>query len=94
MSRAAASFDRNYFVFLNSVRRNLPSNAKGVALFGLEPSNRAYYLAAYWLAPTPALPSPDRIPPGWLAAAYGDQQPGGWRPMAAVFHGVLYEAPR
>jgi len=93
---AATSFDRNYFVFLNSVRRNLPADARGrgVALFGLERSSRAYYLAAYWLAPTPALASPDRIPPGWLAAVYGDRQPGGWLPVASVFHGMIYQAPQ
>jgi hypothetical protein len=90
---SAASFDRNYFVFLNSVRGHLASDARGVALFGLERSNRAYYLAAYWLAPTPALASPDRIPPGWLAAVYGDTQPSGWVPVASVFHGVIYQAP-
>jgi hypothetical protein len=91
---SAASFDRNYFVFLNSVRRNLPADAKGVALFGLERSNRADYLAAYWLAPTAALASPDRIPPGWLAAVYGDRQPGGWLPVASVYHGMIYRAPQ
>jgi len=90
---SAASFDRNYFVFLNSVRRNLPADAKGVALFGMEQSNRADYLAAYWLAPTPALSSPDRIPPGWVAAVYGDGQPGGWLPVASVYHGMIYQAP-
>ena len=91
---SAASFDRSYFVFLNSVRRNLPADARGVALFGSERSNRADYLAAYWLAPTPVLASPDRIPPGWVAAVYGDRQPGGWVPVASVYHGMIYQAPR
>lgn len=90
----ATSFDRNYFVFLNSVRSHLPANARGVAIFGIERANHSFYLAAYWLAPTPTLVSPDRIPPGWLAAVYGDQQPAGWRPIASVYHGVLFEAPR
>lgn len=90
----ATSFDRNYFVFLNSMRGHLPADARGVAIFGLRRTNHAYYLTAYWLAPTPTLVSPDRIPPGWLAAVYGDQQPEGWRPIASVYHGVLYEAPR
>ena len=91
---SAPSFDRNYFVFLNSVRRSLPADARGVAIVGLKRTTHAYYLAAYWLAPTPTLVSPDRIPPGWLAAVYGDRQTEGWRPIASVYHGVLYEAPR
>ena len=90
---SAASFDRNYFVFLNSVRSHLPADARGVAILGLKRTTHAYYLAAYWLAPTPTLVSPERIPSGWLAAVYGDQQPGGWRTIASVYHGVLYEAP-
>jgi len=90
---AAAAFDRDYFVFLDSVRRQLPANAKGVALFGLEPSNRAYYLAAYWLAPTPALSAPANIPPGWVAAVYGAAGIPDWRRVASVYHGAIFEPP-
>jgi hypothetical protein len=87
----AAAFDRDYFVFLNSVRRQLPGNAKGVALFGLEPSDRAYYLAVYWLAPTPALSAPARVPPGWVAAVYGAGAFDDWGRVATVYHGAIFE---
>jgi hypothetical protein len=90
---AAAAFDHDYFAFLDSVRRHLPANAKGVALFGLESSNRAYYLAVYWLAPTPALSAPANVPPGWVAAVYGAGALGDWRRIASVYHGAIFEAP-
>jgi hypothetical protein len=88
---AFAAFDRDYFVFLDSVRRQLPANAKGVALFGLEPSDRAYYLAVYWLAPTPALSAPANVLPGWVAAVYGAGGRDDWRRIASVYHGAIFE---
>ena len=93
LAGAAASFDRDYFAFLESVRRQLPADAKGVALFGLEPSERAYYMAVYWLAPTPALPAPANVPPGWVAAVYGAGGRDDWRRIASVYHGAIFEPP-
>jgi hypothetical protein len=93
LAGAAAAFDRDYFVFLEAVRRQLPSGTPGVALRSIEPSNRAYYLAVYWLAPTPALPPAAPVPPGWVAAVYGPDRPPGWRVIAPVHHGALLGPP-
>jgi hypothetical protein len=91
LAGTATAFDRDYFVFLDSVRGSLPASAEGVALFGQERSNRAYYLAVYCLAPSPVLPSPPRVPSRWVAAVYGAERPPGWRIVASVFHGTIFE---
>ncbi len=86
---STAAFDRQFFVFLESARRNLPAGTPGVAILGAAPSNAALYLATYHLAPTPVLLAPKRVPPGWLLAVYGAARPPGWKVITPVWKGVL-----
>ncbi len=89
LNGSAAAFDRQFFVFLESARRNLPPDARGVAITGVPRSNEVYYLASYHLAAVPVLVAPERIPPGWLLAVYGPERPAGWRVVAPVWNGAL-----
>jgi hypothetical protein len=85
----AVAFDRQFYVFLESVRRALPPATAGVAILGAPASDAALYLAAYDLAPVPVLLAPDRVPPGWVLAVYGPERPPGWTTIASVWKGAL-----
>lgn len=89
LNGTATAFDRQFFVFLESARRNLPAGARGVALLGVPRTNEVSYLAAYHLAPIPVLVAPEAVPPGWLLAVYGPERPAGWRVIAPVWKGAL-----
>jgi hypothetical protein len=90
---SGTAFDRSYFVFVESIRRRLPGNIRGVAIFTPHPTTEALYLAAYELAPVPVLLAPARVPPRWLAAAYRVPPPDGWRIVARVPGGSLSAPP-
>lgn len=87
----AASFDRPFFIFLESVRRLLPRGVAGVAILGAPPTDQVLYLASYHLAPLPVLVAPNALPSRWLAAVYGPERPPGWRVVAEVPGGALLE---
>ena len=87
----AAAFDRRFFVFLESVRRRLPSGAAGVAVLGAPQTEQVLPLASYEFAPLPVLVAPRAIPAGWVAAAYGLERPPGWRVVADVPGGAVLE---
>ncbi len=89
MHGTAAAFDRQFYAFLESSRRNLPPGTPGVAILGMAPSNVALYFATYHLAPTPVLLAPQRVPPGWILAVYGTDRPPGWKVITPVWKGVL-----
>lgn len=84
-----ASFDRDFFAFLESARRRLPGGTPGVAILGAPASDRVLYEAGYELAPVPVLVAPDRVPEGWLLAVYGAQRPPGWAVLEPVWKGAL-----
>ena len=90
----AAAFDRAFFVFLESARRRMPLRTTGVAIFGMEPTEQALYLASYHFAPLPVLLSPQSVPAGWAVAMYGPARPEGWRVAAEVPGGAWLEPPR
>ncbi len=85
----AAAFDRQFYVFLESVRSSLPRGASGVVLLGVPRTDQVLYLATYHLAPVPVLIAPEHVPPGWLLAVYGPDRPPGWKVIAPVWKGVL-----
>ena len=87
----AAAFDRPFFVFLESVRRRLPRGAAGVAILGAPPTDPAFHLASYHLAPLPVLVAPGALPAGFLIAVYGPERPPGWRVVAEVPGGAVLE---
>lgn len=89
LSGSGAAFDRSFFLYLESLRRSLPPDAHGVALYVPRPSTQALYLASYVLAPVPVLLAPDRVPPRWLAAYYGPSPPEEWGVLAQLPGGVL-----
>ena len=91
MHGTAAAFDRQFYAFLESARRNLPAGTPGVAILGMAPSDAALYFATYHLAPTPVLLAPKRVPPGWVLAVYGTgtDRPPGWKVITPVWKGVL-----
>ena len=89
LNGTAAAFDRQFSVFLESARRNLPAGTRGVAVLGVPQTNQVFYLAAYQLAPVPVLVAPEPVPPGWLLAVYGPERPPGWRVIAPVWKGAL-----
>jgi hypothetical protein len=89
LSGSGAAFDRKFFVFLEALRRSLPRDARGVALYAPHPSTQELYLASYQLAPVPVLLAPARVPPRWLAALYGPPPPGEWRVIAPLPGGTL-----
>ena len=89
LSGSGAAFDREFFVFLEALRRILPRDARGVALYVPHPSTQELYLASYQLAPVPVLIAPARVPPRWLAASYGQLPPSEWRVIAPLPGGTL-----
>lgn len=89
LNGTAAAFDREFFIFLESVRRQLPPGAPGVAILGAPRSEQFLYLATYHFAPVPVLLAPDRVPPGWLLAMYGPERPAGWKTIAPAHRGAL-----
>ena len=89
LNGSATAFDRDFFVFLESIRRRLPPGAAGLAIAGKPSSDEVFYLATYHFAPLPVLVAPPRIPRGWLLAVYGPQPPPGWRIIATVPGGAL-----
>lgn len=86
---SGAGFDRDFFAFLESVRRRLPGGAGGVAILGKPASVEVVHGASYELAPTPVLVAPERIPEGWLLAVYGTERPHGWKVIAPAWKGAL-----
>ena len=89
LNGTAVDFDRQFYVFLESLRSNLPPSAAGVAIVGAPASDAAAHLSAYHLAPVPVLLAPERVPPGWVLAVYGAQRPAGWKVIAPVWRGAL-----
>ena len=89
LNGTATAFDRQFFVFLESARRNLPAGTRGVAVLGVPRTNEVFYLAAYQLAPVPVLVAPEAVPPGWLLAVYGPDRPAGWKVIAPFSKGAL-----
>jgi len=93
LAGSGAAFDRNYVVFVESVRRLIPPGTPGVAISMQRPTTPALYLASYVLAPVPVLLSPRQVPPRWIAAVYGPERLAGWREIAAVPGGALLARP-
>jgi hypothetical protein len=90
---SGTAFDRDFFVFVEAVRRTLPSGVPGVAVMTNRSSPQALYLASYVLAPVPVLVEPHGVPPGWLAAVYRVRPPEGWRIVARLPNGALAARP-
>jgi hypothetical protein len=90
---SGTAFDRRFYVFLESVRRAAPRDLPGVAIYAPRATMESLYLASYVFAPSPVLLAPERVPPRWLAAAYGVPPPEGWRIVARVPGGVLAAPP-
>lgn len=90
---SGAAFDREFFVFLESLSQRLPRDVPGVALYVPDPSTEALHLGAYELAPVPVRMSPEEVPPRWLAAVYGLPPLPGWRIVARLPGGVLLARP-
>jgi len=86
---SSTAFDRRFFIFLEAARRQLPKGVTGVALILSRPNESAHYLAAYQMAPLPVALSRGPLPPGWIAAVYGDERPSGWKILAEVPGGAL-----
>ena len=93
LSGSGTAFDRNFYVFIESVRRSLPRGAPGVVLTTPRPSTQELYLASYALAPVPVRLSSGAAPPRWLAAVYGEPLPAGWRVLARLPGGLLASPP-
>jgi hypothetical protein len=85
---SSTAFDRRLYFFLESARRRLPPEARGVAVFAPE-SEQARNLVVYQFAPLPAVVMPRPIPEGWIAAVYGPVRPPGWKHVADVSDGAL-----
>jgi hypothetical protein len=85
----ATAFDRQFYVFLESVRSRLPRGVGGVAVLGVPRTDQVFYLTTYHFAPIPVLVSPEQVPPGWLLAVYGPERPPGWRVITPVWKGAL-----
>ena len=92
LSGSGAAFDRNFYVFLESLRRTLPAGIPGVVLWTPRPSTQQLYLASYALAPVPVRISTG-VPPRWVAAVYGQPPPAGWRVLARLPGGTLASPP-
>ena len=60
-------------------------------MLGAPPSNQVLYLATYQLAPLPVLVAPQMIPARFVVAIYGPQRPPGWRLLAEVPGGALFQ---
>lgn len=93
LAGSGAAFDRGYFAFLESARRKIPPGTRGVAIFVDPPTKSALYLASYTLAPIPVVLAPSQVPPRWIAAAYGQTPPAGWRVLATLPGGALLAPP-
>ena len=93
LAGSGAAFDRRYFVFLESARRQIPTGTRGVAIFRDPPTTEALYLASYALAPIPVVLAPRQVPPRWIAAVYGETAPAGWRVLATLPGGALLAPP-
>jgi hypothetical protein len=93
LAGSGAAFDRHYFVFLESARRQIPPGTRGVAIFRDPPTTEALYLASYALAPIPVVLAPRQVPPRWIAAVYGETAPAGWRVLATLPGGALLAPP-
>lgn len=87
----AAAFDRPFFIFLESVRRRLPSGITGLAILGAPPTDQVLHLASYHLAPLLVLVAPNAVPAGFRVAVYGPERPPGWRVVAEVPGGAVLE---
>lgn len=90
---SGAAFDRNFFVFLETLSRQLPRDVVGVAIFTPRPSPEALHLASYALAPVPVVMNPARVPPRWLGAVYDLPPPPGFRILAQLPRGALLARP-
>jgi hypothetical protein len=90
---SGVAFDRDLFVFLESLRRRLPRDVPGVAIFTPRPSPQALHLASYALAPVPVVMNPARVPPRWLAAVYDLPPPPDFRILAPLPRGALLARP-
>jgi hypothetical protein len=87
---AATAYDRAFFPFLERVRRELPVDARGVALYAPSlPEWGGLYYAAYHLAPVPVAIAPEKVPPGWVALAYRTPGPPGLRVLREWPDGAL-----
>lgn len=93
LAGSGAAFDRRYFAFLESARRQIPPGTRGVAIFRDPPTTEALYLASYALAPIPVVLAPRQVPPRWIAAVYGETAPAGWRLLATLPGGALLDPP-
>ena len=93
LAGSGAAFDRRYFAFLESARRQIPPGTRGVAIFRDPPTTEALYLASYALAPIPVVLAPRQVPPRWIAAVYGETAPAGWRVLATLPGGALLDPP-
>jgi hypothetical protein len=93
LAGSGAAFDRRYFAFLESARRQIPPGTRGVAIFRDPPTTEALYLASYALAPIPVVLAPRQVPPRWIAAVYGETPPAGWRVLATLPGGALLDPP-
>lgn len=90
---SGAAFDRSFFFFVESARRQLPRGVRGVAIFTPRPTTESLHLAAYQLAPLPVLLDPGGVPPRWIAAFYRLPPPAGWRILAQLPDGALVSPP-
>ncbi|HEV8611763.1 MAG TPA: hypothetical protein VGS98_17035 [Thermoanaerobaculia bacterium] len=90
---SGAAFDRNFFIFLETLSRQLPRDVVGVAIFTPRPSPEALHLASYALAPVPVVMNPARVPPRWLGAVYDLPPPPGFRILAQLPRGALLARP-
>jgi hypothetical protein len=90
---SGTAFDRNFFLFLESARRRLPRDTRGLAIFTPRATTESLYLASYQLAPVPVLIDPARVPPRWLGAVYSLSPPPGWRIVARLPGGALVDPP-
>ena len=91
---SSAAFDRRFFIFLESARRKMPPGVSGVALYVPHATEQQLYLASYHLAPLAVLAAPAQVPPGWIAAVYGQGFPPGWLLIARVSGGALLRPPQ
>ena len=90
---SGAAFDREFFRFLENVRRSLPADARGVAIFAPDPTTEALHLASYHLAPVPVLLAPRRVPPRWIGAWHRLPVPEGSRLVRSLPNGALAFPP-
>ncbi|HSS44715.1 MAG TPA: hypothetical protein VLO07_05170 [Thermoanaerobaculia bacterium] len=91
---SSAAFGRRFFIFLESARRKMPRGVSGVALYVPHATEQKLYLASYHLAPLPVLPALQQLPPGWIAAVYGQNLPPGALLVARVSGGALLKPPQ